>query len=62
MHNIRKKNLKTKDKTKLLLHTFIIFSLHAILMHLLIHRGDQYNDLTLHTEYLISVIKNWIVV
>ena len=44
MHNIRKKKLKTKDKTKLLLNTLIIFSLYAILMHLLIHRGDQYNE------------------
>ena len=45
MHNIRKKKLKTKDKTKLLLYTLIIFSLYAILnMHLLIHRGDQYNE------------------
>ena len=42
MHNIRKKKLKTKDKTKLLLYTLIIFSLYAILMHLLIHRGDQH--------------------
>ena len=48
MHNIRKKKLKTKDKTKLLLYTLIIFSLYAILMHLLIHRGDQYNEAGAH--------------
>ena len=35
MHNIRKKKLKTKDKTKLLLYTLITLSLYAILMHLL---------------------------
>ena len=44
MHNIRKKKLKAKNKTKLLLYTLIIFSLYAVRMHLLIHRGDQYNE------------------
>ena len=42
--NIRKKKMKTEDKTKLLLYTLIIFSLNAILMHLLIHRFHQYNE------------------
>ena len=45
MYNIRKKRkMKTKDKTKLLLYTLIIFSLNAIFMHLLIHRFHQYNE------------------
>ena len=44
MHNIRKKILKAKDKTKLMLYTLIIFSLYAIFMNLLIHRFDQYNE------------------
>ena len=34
MHNIRKKKLKTKDKTKLVLHALISFFLYAIFMHL----------------------------
>ena len=59
MHNIRKKKLETKGKTKLMLYTLIIFSLYAIFIHLLIHRFNQYNEviqwLALNKNCIISV-------